>query len=179
MFAAIGGLAAAGIVAVMMMSGNKSPKPGDTPLSAASVPAPAQRAAASAAPAASQAVAMVPASGTYAVAAASSPAKPASAPRRAGSAVKPKATPASAIEAPRPAAPAPAPVREEPRPAPAPVVAASGSPVDQCKDKMFLSKEFCLAEQCAKPGTRNHPLCIQRREEIRLREDSKIRQGPQ
>jgi serine/threonine-protein kinase len=70
-------------------------------------------------------------------------------------------------------------VREEPRPAPTAATATSGSPVDQCKDKVFLSKEFCLAEQCAKPGTRNHPLCVQRREEIRLREDSKIKQGPQ
>jgi serine/threonine-protein kinase len=51
--------------------------------------------------------------------------------------------------------------------------------VDQCKDKVFLSKELCLAEHCDKPGARNHPLCVKRREDIRLREDSKVRQGPQ
>jgi serine/threonine-protein kinase len=73
------------------------------------------------------------------------------------------------------------PRREEPRvvaSAPAPVP-STVSPVDDCKDRVFLSREFCLAEQCAKPGTRNHPLCIKRRDEIRLREESKIRQGPQ
>ena len=63
-----------------------------------------------------------------------------------------------------------------PRPAPPPPAAPTPSPVDQCRDKVFLSREFCLAENCEKPGTRNHPLCIQRRQEIRLREDSKIRQ---
>ena len=66
--------------------------------------------------------------------------------------------------------------------APAPVptpVQPTVSPVDECKDRVFLSREFCLAEQCAKPGTRNQPLCVKRRDEIRLREESKVRQGPQ
>jgi len=71
------------------------------------------------------------------------------------------------------------PPREEPKAAPPPAATASTSPVEQCRDKIFLSREFCLAEQCEKPGTRNHPLCVKRREEIRLREESKIRQGPQ
>ena len=53
--------------------------------------------------------------------------------------------------------------------------AAAHSAVESCKDKVFLVKEFCLAEQCEKPGSRNHPLCAKRREEARLREDSKVR----
>ncbi|MDP3824701.1 MAG: serine/threonine-protein kinase [Burkholderiales bacterium] len=177
-FAAIGGVAAAGLVALMMMTGSKGAKEVESPLGAASAPASASMAATTAASASSRA-AIVPASGTHAVAAANSPARPASATRRAASAARAKVAPASNVEPPRPAAPAPAPQREEPRPAPAPAAAASASPVDQCRDKVFLSKEFCLAEQCAKPGTRNHPLCVQRREEIRLREESKVRQGPQ
>jgi len=179
-FAAIGGLAVAGVVALMMMmTGNKSPKQGEVPMSAASAPATMPLAAASGSPAASRTVAAVPAGGTYPVAAASSPAKPASASRRVAGAVKPKVAQAPVVELPRSAALAPAHVREEPRPTSAPATVASVSPVDQCKDKVFLSKEFCLAEQCVKAGTRNHPLCVQRREEIRLREDSKVRQGPQ
>jgi serine/threonine-protein kinase len=47
--------------------------------------------------------------------------------------------------------------------------------VDVCKDKMFISRELCLAEQCAKPGTFNHPLCVQRRADAKLREESKVR----
>jgi serine/threonine-protein kinase len=182
-FAALGGVAVAGIVAVMMMSGSNAPKPGDAPMSAASAPASTPLAAASSSPSASHALATVPAAGAHPLVAASSPAKPASASRRVATAAKPKVAPALVVETTRAAAPVPVSVREEARPAPATTTAAAAaaaaSPVDQCKDKVFLSKEFCLAEQCAKPGTRNHPLCVQRRAEIRLREDSKIRQGPQ
>jgi eukaryotic-like serine/threonine-protein kinase len=65
---------------------------------------------------------------------------------------------------------------QEARPAAVAAVSASRtSPADACKDKLFLSKEFCLAEQCEKPGARNHPLCVQRREDARLREESKVR----
>jgi serine/threonine-protein kinase len=69
------------------------------------------------------------------------------------------------------------PRRDESRQATAatPVQAAARSSVDSCKDKVFLLKEFCLAEQCDKPGARNHPLCVQRREEARVREESRIR----
>jgi serine/threonine protein kinase len=71
-------------------------------------------------------------------------------------------------------------VVETPRRAPStPASTAAPSPVEECRDKIFLSKELCLAEHCDKPGARNHPLCVKRREDIRLREDSKIRQGPQ
>jgi serine/threonine-protein kinase len=49
------------------------------------------------------------------------------------------------------------------------------SSVDSCRDKVFLLREFCLAEQCDKPGARSHPLCVQRREEARVREESRIK----
>ena len=49
------------------------------------------------------------------------------------------------------------------------------SGVDVCKEKSFLSKEFCLAEECEKPGARNHPLCVQRRADAKLREESRVR----
>lgn len=112
-------------------------------------------------------------------AAASQPRRPASArpATRTGPASDPP-RPASTVPVPRADEPAPPPVRPVPPPT-APAATASGSPVEQCRDKVFLSREFCLAEQCDKPGTRNHPLCVKRREEIRLREESKQRQGPQ
>jgi serine/threonine-protein kinase len=62
------------------------------------------------------------------------------------------------------------------------VVAANSAnyqAVDQCRERVFLARELCLAESCGKPGTRNHPLCVKHREEVRLREESKVRQGPQ
>jgi serine/threonine-protein kinase len=52
--------------------------------------------------------------------------------------------------------------------------AAALAAVDACKDRVFLSREFCLSEACEKPGTRNHPLCIRYREDKRLRENSRI-----
>ncbi len=181
--AAIGAVAVAGIAAMMMMGGRGGgEQPAAAPMSAASAPAatPVAAASASAVPAvlaaASQPAASVPASAARPVAAASATHAKASAPRRVAS--KPKAAPVPAVEAPRVVVPE-APRREETRPAPAPSASTAGSPVDECKDKVFLSREFCLAEQCAKPGTRNHPLCVKRREEIRLREESKVRQGPQ
>jgi len=176
--AIIGAVAVATVAGVLMLAGRGgSERPGGAPSSAASAPASAQGEPVVAS-AASGPVASVPASAAQPVAAASAPVKAASAKRRAASSAKARAA-ASALEAPRAPLSDAAPQREETRPTPAPAAAASGSPVDQCKDKVFLSREFCLAEQCAKPGTRNHPLCIQRREEIRLREESKVKQGPQ
>jgi len=98
---------------------------------------------------------------------------------------KSAAAPGAAAEASRPAAIAPPPRTEsEPasaRPLPAPVTAAANSSasanyqaVEQCKDRMFLAKELCLAEHCDKAGARNHPLCVKRREEARVREESKV-----
>jgi hypothetical protein len=52
--------------------------------------------------------------------------------------------------------------------------AANYRDVDQCRDRMFLAKELCLSEHCDKPGARNHPLCVKRREEARMREESKV-----
>lgn len=108
---------------------------------------------------------------------------PASAPKRASSQPVRQARTASATDAVRMAAPAANPAAQEdgrPAPAQAAPAAASGiAQVDQCRDKVFLSREFCLAEQCDKAGARSHPLCVQRREDAKLREDSKIRQGPQ
>ena len=77
-------------------------------------------------------------------------------------------------ERPVPVAPPVREARDEPRAPPPPPVAKS-SPVDVCKDKMFISRELCLAEQCAKRGTFNHPLCVQRRADAKLREESKVR----
>jgi serine/threonine-protein kinase len=48
-------------------------------------------------------------------------------------------------------------------------------PIESCRDKFFVVREFCLAQHCDKPGTRNHPLCVKRREEARVREESKVR----
>jgi serine/threonine protein kinase len=179
LMAGVGAVAVVGIAAMFMLMG-KSGADGSAPapLSAASAAAPPTVATA---PVASAPVVATAASGSAAsaarvLAAASAPSAKPSAPRRAASAVKPKV--AAPAEAPRAPPPVAAP-REEQRPAPAAAASALASPVDECKDKIFLSREFCLAEQCAKPGTRNHPLCIKRREEIRLREDSKLRQGPQ
>jgi serine/threonine-protein kinase len=54
------------------------------------------------------------------------------------------------------------------------VVSSAGlQAVDQCRDKVFLAKELCLAEHCSKPGARSHPLCVRHREEVRLREDAR------
>jgi len=53
------------------------------------------------------------------------------------------------------------------------VANASLQAVDQCKDKFFLARELCLAEQCGKAGARSHQLCVRYREEVRLREDAK------
>jgi serine/threonine protein kinase len=100
----------------------------------------------------------------------------ASAPRRPASGSKARAV-ASAPppESSRPVVSEPAPQRQETRAVLANNATAAHSAVESCKDKVFLAKEFCLAEQCEKPGSRNHPLCAKRREEARLREDSKVR----
>ncbi|ROZ72411.1 serine/threonine-protein kinase [Ramlibacter sp. WS9] len=206
LWVAAGAVAVAGIAAIFLFVGRGDADPAaSAPLSAASAPASAAAPPVAVAaapepgpaeptpsltvpPAAGPGVPLLPAPASSSpVPSAAQPArfasaaaaKPASAPRRVASAVKPKAAPASVAEPPRPVPSEPR--REEPRvvaSAPVPVL-PTVSPVDDCKDRVFLSREFCLAEQCAKPGTRNHPLCIKRREEIRLREDSKVRQGPQ
>ncbi len=62
--------------------------------------------------------------------------------------------------------PAPAPVATAPRPTP---------PSETCKDKVFLSRQLCLQEECSKPMFQNARTCIAFREEARLREESKVR----
>jgi eukaryotic-like serine/threonine-protein kinase len=69
----------------------------------------------------------------------------------------------------------PVPQRQEPRAVSAHSTAGARNAVEACKDKFFVLKEFCLAEQCEKPGARNHMLCEKHREEARLREDSRAR----
>jgi len=58
------------------------------------------------------------------------------------------------------------PAREAARP-------ANWSAVDACRDRVFLMRELCLVDACGKPGTQAHPLCVQHREEVRVREASR------
>lgn len=197
--AGIGALVVAGALAVVM--GRNTQKAPETaaaaPATAAAVvptSAPAPVAAATPAPADAPATALpaqqppppppVVAAAPPAPAAA---AKAAATPKKAESKPPAKgATPVAAPEPPRSSVAAAPPPRIDPEPpAPTPArtnVAANGSnyhAVEQCKERMFLSRELCLAEHCDKPGTRNHPLCVKRRDDIRLREEGKVRQGPQ
>ncbi len=71
----------------------------------------------------------------------------------------------------RPAVVTPPPVREAPKPVPA---SSASNPVEACKDRVFLGRELCLEEACGKPGTRNHPLCVEWRRDKQLRENSRI-----
>ncbi|MDB5914149.1 MAG: protein kinase (serine/threonine-protein kinase)-like protein [Ramlibacter sp.] len=105
----------------------------------------------------------------------------ATAARKGASQAKPtKATAAVVAPEPPPSRPvAAATPRIDPEPAapraasPAVAVAGNNAAVEQCRDKMFLSREICLADNCGKAGVRGHPLCVRYREEIRLREESK------
>jgi len=181
-------LVVAGIAAAMFSGrGSSGDKTAAAPQPAASVPAaggeapPAVAGAANApapADAAPSAAAVAAASANHATASkAAAAAKPASAPRRAASRAQARAS--APVESPRPVFAAPAPAPEPARPAAVPSAPSAAALVDQCKDKIFLSKELCLAEHCDKAGARNHPLCVKRREDAKLREDSKVRQGPQ
>jgi len=40
-----------------------------------------------------------------------------------------------------------------------------------CKDKMFLAKQFCVYNECQRPGFQAFPSCV------RLRDDAKLREG--
>jgi len=181
--ASIGALAAVGVAAVMMMGRGS----GDT---AAAAPASAPSAAASAVavPAMVPTIGPAPGPGVPASAVAARPAgaasakrvaaadKPAASARRAAAVAKAKSVSEAVAES-RADESLPVPRREEPRPVRAPsiVAAAAPNPVETCRDKMFLSKEFCLAEECDKAGAKNHPLCVKRRQDAKLREESKVR----
>jgi eukaryotic-like serine/threonine-protein kinase len=179
--AAAAGVAAITLIAAVAMLGKGSGGGSNGPAAAASAPvAAASQAAQAASLAVGKAATEVPAAAALPVAAASAApqaeASKASAVRRPASATKPKAKPASA-PAPEPARAAPVPPpprREEAKAASTPAPASTAS-VEVCRDKMFLAREFCLVEECAKPGSRSHPLCVKHREEVRLREESKIR----
>jgi eukaryotic-like serine/threonine-protein kinase len=176
------GVAAIALIAGGVMLSGKGPGSGAAgPAAAASARAQdASGAVPAASLAAGKAATDVPASAAApAVAAVSAAplvaASKASVPKRPASALKSKAKPASApaSELARPAAAMAPARREEAKPASTPAPATAS--VEVCRDKMFLAKEFCLVEECAKPGSRNHPLCVKHREEVRLREESKIR----
>lgn len=203
--AGIGAIAVVGIVlAVVGRGGDRNAV---APQPAASAPALAAPAASEPAATPPTSVATTPpadvASAPVAIAPASAPvaAAPASAPKVAAAGEAPKAaTPRKAASQPRavraaPAAPEPPRTttamptpRSEPTEPPSrqqaavpPALATNGAyqAVDACRDRVFLAKELCLAEQCEKPAARNHPLCVKRRDDIRMREESKIRQGGQ
>ena len=202
--AGVGALVVAGLIAFTMMgkSGNTEVAAA-RPVPAASKPAPVVRVAPAARPAvetaAPAAVAPAPATTIAATGAASPPASvllpavaagkaasAASSPRRSASAAARRATtPASvAVVAPPPFSNPVPPEAREPRESQltlrpsVPVIAASPRPTppsETCKDKVFLSRQLCLQEECSRPIFQNSPTCAKFREEARLREDSKIR----
>jgi serine/threonine protein kinase len=181
--ASIGALAAVGVAAVMMMGqgggDTGAAAPANAPSAAASaVAVPAMVPSAGPAPGPgmpASAVALKPAEAAVGKRAAAAE-KPAASARRAAAEAKVKSVSEAIVESRAEASPSVR-NREEPRPgrAPSVVAAAAPSPVEICRDKIFLSKEFCLAEECDKPGARNHPLCVQRRRDATLREESKVR----
>jgi serine/threonine protein kinase len=194
--AGAGALVLAGVLA-LVMGGGSNPSATDQAAAAGATVATAPAAAAAAAVKATPAVATVPVVAAPAPAdvppaaaeaapppspvVAPAPQKSAQASRKAASQAATKALkgtppPANPEPAARPLAavtpridPEPAPVRA----APPPVASAGNHAVEQCRDRMFLSREICLSENCAKPGARSHPLCVRHREEVRLREESK------
>ena len=113
------------------------------------------------------------------VAAASSRARAASAPRKSASARRAASGPVVAAAPSLSTVTAPelreqaAPLR--PLPLQSPVAQRQLPTTDACKDKVFLSLQLCLQEECVKPGFRSLPACVKFREEARIREESKVR----
>jgi eukaryotic-like serine/threonine-protein kinase len=175
MLAGVGAVVVAGIAAFFLMARGAPENGAAAGASVASSSAPAVPVGAAVVLASATAPVAAVSAGAALAAASSAPAAKASAPRRPASAAKAKPV-ASAlpVEISRSAAAVPAPVREETRAASS-TAGMAANPVEACKDKVFLSKEFCLAENCDKAGARNHPLCVTRREEAKTREDSKVR----
>jgi serine/threonine-protein kinase len=178
-------LASAAVVVVAGVTAFTFMGRGDAPAGQPAL-ASAASASADAAPVAALAVATtapaaaVPVAAVAASAAASRPAAAASAARpRASAPTRAPQRPASAAAAPVQEAPAPAAqVQERKEEARTPVAAAAEPrlvpPSETCKDRVFLSKQFCLQAECAKPAYQRFPACVRLREEARLREDSKI-----
>jgi eukaryotic-like serine/threonine-protein kinase len=174
--ASVGVLAAVGIAAMMMMGKGGGESSGTAPAGSPPPDASGVVVSGSIVPTVNRSAAPgMAASGASRASTAASKSAPTA--RRAASAAKAKAASAAVAES-VPEPPPPPPPREEPLPrrvVAAPAAAAPPSPVEVCRDKVFLAKEFCLAEHCEKPGTRNHPLCVKRREDAKLREESKVR----
>ncbi len=192
--AGVGAVVVAGLIAFAM-----SGRGGDQQLavapaaSAASQPAPAPVVARAASAAASQAASVQDAVPVAKLAGAppvaeTAPVAPksiqaASAARKPAPARRPASVPSVIPTSPAFSNPVPAEAREprEPpvalRPAPAPVATAPRPtpPSETCKDKVFLSRQLCLQEECSKPIFQNARTCIAFREEARLREESKVR----
>lgn len=200
LLAGVAALAVAGVVATVMLRSKPDPEsqaaaagvlvpampvPAAAPAPAAPPPAPPDIPVAAAPVAAPPPPAAAPAVEPPKAAAASAPApkKAASQPatRSARATQQAPDTQRSTFIPPPPPAATPRVDPEPQRTLPPPVaVAGNGTQaVDQCQNKMFLAKELCLTENCAKPGARNHPMCVKHREETRLREEGKVRQGPQ
>jgi serine/threonine-protein kinase len=188
-FAGIAALAVIGVAVLAMFDRGRGEPVPSGPLSAASAPAPVASSAASASPAlaalspppvTASAPAVTPVVQPTRHAAASAARPAASASRRAAASPKVAAVtpPPSPVELPRPApehVPAASEIHPETRVAAGAPRSPASSPADICKDKLFLLKEICLAEQCDKPAARTHPLCVQRRADAKLREESKVR----
>ena len=177
--AGVGAVAVAAIAAFMLMGRGSTPNGARSgaPVSAASSPAQPASAIGSASVVSTAAgVAAKPASEAK-TAASAKPAVGGKASAAPLAALKAKGT-ASAVagETPKQAlAPSSAP-QEAPKPA-ASKAASPSSPmlaVEACKEKIFVTREFCLAENCDKPGARSHPLCVEWRADKRLRENSRI-----
>ncbi|MHB1121169.1 MAG: serine/threonine-protein kinase [Ramlibacter sp.] len=180
MLAGIGALAIGGVVALVMILRDGGTQAPDAAAGAASAPVAAASAASAVAPQVPPSSATVPVAAEPRRPAAATAAKATPPAARTRPAAKPAPTAPAPADAPRVATPEPAPpaapeVREPPRPAPPPARAAASNPADACRDKVFISRELCLAEQCDKPAARNHPLCVQRRADAKLREESRVR----
>lgn len=191
--AGVGAIAVAGLIAFAMSGRGGNEQIAVAPAaSAASQPAPVPVVARAASAAASQAALVQDAVPVAKVAVAppaveTAPVAPktaqAASARKPVPAKRPASVPGVTPAAPVFSNPVPAEAREprEPpvaqRPAPAPVATAPRPtpPSETCKDKVFLSRQLCLQEECSKPIFQNARTCIAFREEARLREESKVR----
>jgi serine/threonine-protein kinase len=188
--AGIGVLAVAGVLAMVMGRDKTEAPPPASPVAAAPAAAPEPEPASTPAVATkapeAPATASAPAARPAATSKAERERERAAAHRAAAAQKSGSHTAAAAAAAPEPSARAGVPSLPPPRneadtarALPPPVSAAGANAanyqaVEQCRDRMFLSRELCLAEHCDKAGARNHPLCVKRREEARMREESKV-----
>ncbi len=81
--------------------------------------------------------------------------------------------PQAVAPAPKPLIARPAPeLHAAPVPVPqAPAEAAPSSPREACGKRVFLAMIFCISEQCEKPQFKNHPQCVEMREQDRRRQE--------